>query len=193
MPASALSIIREEHVAVSAMLRSLRMLADRGPGAHPARFFETLRAMLFYMDEFPERRHHPNETNLLFPMLMRAAPELKPVVERLEFDHMAGEHKVRELQHLLTAWEFIGETRRAAFAAGLADYIRFYLQHMQAEETHLLPIAQARLSPCEHAELDAAFEAARDPMAGGQRDAVYEALFSRIVTQAPAPIGVGAD
>ena len=191
--ASALAIIREEHAAVSAMLRSLRLLVDKGPGRQRARFFETVRAMLFYMDEFPERHHHPNESRLLFPLLLRAAPELQPIVERLEADHAAGEHRVRELQHMLVGWEFLGDSRRAAFVAALQEYVRLYQQHMQTEETHLLPLAAARLSPQDHAELNATFGAARDPLAKGSRDPVYEALFERIVLHAPAPIGLEQD
>src|SRR5690606_10305416 len=97
------------------MLRSLTMMIGHGPGDAPERFFEVLRAMLFYIDEFPERRHHPKESDLLFPRLARAAPALMPVIERLEAEHMRGEGKVRELQHLLLAWELIGESRRNAF------------------------------------------------------------------------------
>jgi hypothetical protein len=50
-----------------------------------------------------------------------------------------------------------------------------------------------RLRAADRAELDAAFAAARDPLAGGQRDAVYERLFNRIVAEAPAPIGQARD
>ena len=188
---SALGILREEHAAVSAMLRSMRLLVDQGPGDQRARFFETVRAMLFYLDEFPERRHHPNESRLLFPMLLRAAPELRPVLEKLEADHVAGEHRVRELQHMLMGWEFLGDARRAVFTAALSEYVNMYLQHMQTEETYLLPQASARLGPQEHAELNAAFEAAHDPLASGRRDAMYEQLFDRIVQHAPPPIGMG--
>lgn len=191
--ASALSIIREEHAAVSALLRSLRLLADKGPGEQRARFFETLRAMLFYLDEFPERRHHPNESNLLFPMLLRSAPELQPVIEKLQADHLAGEHRVRELQHMLVGWEFLGESRRAGFVAALNEYVRLYLQHMQVEESHLLPQAAKLLDAAQHAQLDAAFAAARDPLAAGPREPAYEALFDRIVQQAPSPVGLGQD
>src|SRR5262245_28521814 len=105
---SALSIIRQEHAAVSALLRSLRLLVDKGPDKQRARFFETVRAMLFYLDEFPERRHHPNESRLLFPLLLRVAPELQPILERLDADHASGEHRVRELQQMLVGWEFVG-------------------------------------------------------------------------------------
>ena len=71
-----LSIIRDEHLALSAMLRSMLMLIDKShrDGSPPA--FDVLRAMLLYIDEFPERRHHQHENHLLFPMIRIQVPDL---------------------------------------------------------------------------------------------------------------------
>jgi hemerythrin-like domain-containing protein len=184
-------IIHEEHGAVAAVLHSLLAMLRQGPDTEPERFFDVLRAMLFYIDEFPEQRHHPKESNLLFPKLARARPELLPVIHRLESDHMAGEGRVRELQHLLLAWELIGESRREAFESRVREYVTFYLNHMRTEETEVMPAAEKGLSAADWAELDAAFAADRDPLAGGVRDRHYDRLFTRIVLTAPAPIGVG--
>ncbi len=192
MPHSTLQIIRDEHAAVAAVLRSLSMMLARGPGDAAEQFFDVLRAMLFYIDEFPEKLHHPKESDLLFPRLARAAPELMPVIRRLESDHMLGEGRVRELQHLLLAWELIGESRRQAFTEAAQSYTGFYLEHMRTEETELLPAAQKVLGPGDWAELDAAFQSNRDPLTGSVRDPCYDRLFTRIVLTAPAPIGVGA-
>jgi hemerythrin-like domain-containing protein len=184
-------IIHEEHAAVSAVLRSLIAMLRQGPETEPERFFDVLRAMLFYIDEFPEQRHHPKESKLLFPRLAKTCPELMPVISRLEKDHIAGERKVRELQHLLLAWELIGESRREAFESRALEYVTFCLNHMRTEETELLPAAEKSLSAADWAELDAAFVIDRDPLAGGVRDRHYDRLFTRIVLKAPAPIGVG--
>jgi hemerythrin-like domain-containing protein len=186
-----LQIIRDEHTALSAMLRSLAMMVDRGPGDEPERFFDVLRAMLFYIDEFPERLHHPKESELLFPKVVKAQPALANVIRRLDNEHHAGENRVRELQHLLLAWELLGEPRRSTFNAALDEYVRFYLEHMKVEELEILPAAEASLTAAEWAEVDAAFERERDPLAGGERHPAYDRLFTRIVMKAPAPIGVG--
>lgn len=191
MPHSTLQIIRDEHAAVAAVLRSLGMMMERGPGDEPERFFDVMRAMLFYIDEFPERLHHPKESDLLFPRLVRSAPELMPVIRRLESDHMLGEGRVRELHHLLLGWELIGESRRDAFTGAAQAYTGFYLQHMHTEETELLSAALKVLSADDWVELDAAFQKDRDPLAGGARDRSYDRLFTRIVLTTPALIGVG--
>lgn len=193
MAHESIRIIREEHAALSAMLQSLRMMIQRGPGDAPESFFDVLRAMLFYIDEFPERLHHPKESSLLFAPLRARVPHLQGTLERLERDHAHGEAAVRELQHLLLAWELLGESRRSAFEVAMLRHLDFYLEHMRVEEAELLPEAVRHLSPQDWAALDAAFAGNQDPLSGRYpRDPLYDRLFTRIVMRAPAPIGVGA-
>ena len=175
------------------MLRSMNLMVERGPGDQPEQFFDVLRAMLFYIDEFPERLHHPKESDLLFPRIVRASPSLMAVVQKLESDHVHGEKAVRELQHLLLAWELLGEPRRPAFAARCSQYTAFYLEHMRLEETLILPEAARLLTDADWKELDAAFEKNCDPLTGKYPpDPAYDRLFTRILRRAPAPIGLGA-
>jgi hemerythrin-like domain-containing protein len=61
MKKRSLHIIRDEHASLAAMLRSMSQLLERGPEKDPRQFFEVMRAMLFYIDEFPEQLHHPKE------------------------------------------------------------------------------------------------------------------------------------
>ncbi|MFD0668224.1 hemerythrin domain-containing protein [Ramlibacter sp. MAHUQ-53] len=182
---TAFQIIRDEHAAVSAVLRAMARLIERGPGDAPEDFFDRLRAMLFYIDEFPERRHHPKESDLLFPKIVRHLPELMPVIRRLETDHLQGEGRVRELQHLLLAWELLGEPRREAFEQAAQTYLRFYLDHMRVEEVQLLPVAERELPREVVAELDAAFRGHTDPLAAGGPQPGYERLFARILVKTP--------
>ena len=187
-----MQIIIEEHAALSAMLRSLSLMLTRGPEPNRGKFFEVLRAMLFYIEEFAERLHHPKESQLLFPPVLQRCPELASTVSQLEKDHVRGEHRVRELQHLLLAWELLGDSRRNAFEKAAQEFLQFYLDHMQLEESVILPQAQKSLSTDEWKALDDAFATNCDPLTGkyppGQD---YLGLFSRITENAPAPIGLG--
>lgn len=196
-PSLCLQVIRDEHAALAAMLRSLRLMITRARdssrfAAEEKDFFDVVRAMLFYIDEFPERLHHPKESNLLFPRVAQRAPQAAATIERLDRDHHQGEAAVRELQHLLLAWELLGDSRRAAFETAALRYVDFYLEHMRLEEMVVLPEAIRTLDAADWQELDAAFAANQDPLvARHQRDPIYERLFTRIVTRAPAPIGLG--
>lgn len=186
-----LRIIRDEHQALAAMLKSVLMLLaqHRRQGSLPD--FAALRAMLFYLDEFPEQRHHRKESELLFPKLRARTPRMRELLDQLDQDHAYGERKIRHLEHALLAFEIMGDCRRLAFERAAQDYVEFYLAHMGTEERLILPLAQAELSPEDWDELDDAFTANQDPLTGYAPEPVYEALFSRIVHLVPAPIGLG--
>ena len=186
-----LTIIRDEHGALSAMLRSLSMLLAEHRRHASLPDFSVLRAMLFYVDEFPEKLHHTKETQLLFPKIRARCPEAAAVLDRLDRDHARGEKAIRDLEHDLLAFEVLGEARRSAFENAVDHYIDFYLSHMAIEEEQVLPLALKHLSEDDWNELDAAFLANRDPLTGHEPPDLYRPLFSKIVMQAPAPIGLG--
>jgi len=185
------SVIADEHQALAAMLRSLSMLLTQSRREGKMPDFDVLRAMLFYVDEFPERLHHTKESQLLFPKVLARCPELKAVIDRLEADHGHGEAAMRDLEHSLLAFEVLGEPRRAGFEAAVEKYIDNYLRHMALEESDIMPAARAHLTEADWNELDAAFAANRDPLTGHTAEQEYEPLFKRIVMTAPAPIGLG--
>ncbi len=191
MAPTTLTVIHDEHQARAAMLRSLSMLLAQSRRDGRAPDFDVLRAMLFYVDEFPERLHHPKESQLLFPLLRERCPELAPLIARLDADHAAGEAAIRELQHALLAFEVLGEPRRTAFEQAVERYTRFYLQHMAQEEHELLPAARRAFSAADWVELDAAFAANGDPLTGHAAAPDYAPLFRRIVNRAAAPVGLG--
>ena len=191
MDHESIRIILDEHAALVATLQSLRVMVERGPGDEPDKFFEVLRAMLFYIDEFPGRDHDYKESELLFPPVARLAPHLKGVIARMEHDHAYAEAAVRELLHLLMAWELLGETRRATFEQSASHYVEFFLDHLRLEEQVIIPEAQKVLTDADWKALDAAFATHCDPLTGKYpRDAGYDRLYARIVMKAPAPIAL---
>lgn len=187
----ALTILRDEHQALAAMLRSIPMLLAQARREGTPPDFTALRAMLFYIDEFPERHHHRLESELLFPRLLQRAPQLRETIDRLERDHTQGEQRVRALAHALAAYELLGASRREAFEAELERYVEFYLAHMRVEEQALLPMAEKLLADADWAALDAAFAQHQDPLTGAPVPDEYQALFTRIVHLVPAPLGLG--
>ena len=191
MQPHALTVIRDEHQALAAMLRSILLLLAQGRQRHENPPFNVLRAMLLYVDEFPEQLHHPKESDLLFPLLRERCPALRATLDRLDADHAHGEMAIRALEHLLLAWEVLGEPRRAAFEQALTRYVDGYLAHMATEEAEVLPAAREHLDAADWARLDSAFAANRDPLTGHDAQDAYRPLFQQILMTAPAPIGLG--
>jgi len=86
----------------------------------------------------------------------------------------------------------VGNTRKAAFENALGPYVESYLDHMRLEETVILPAAQNALTDEDWVEVDQAFDLNADPLTGKYPPGpAFEKLFSRIVSKAPAPIGLG--
>lgn len=191
----AMRVIRAEHDALAAMLRTMPPLLQTWQRAGTPPDFAALRAMLFYVDEFPERSHHKKESELLFPRLRALAPQLRDALDDLEVDHAEGERAIRELQHSLLAWEQMGESRRDKFEQQLRVYSARYLGHMKREETEILPMATRVFGAQDWAELDEAFGSHQDPLAtrpGQPVDAAYAPLRQRILAALPAPFGWGS-
>ena len=190
---AALEVILDEHNALSVLLQSMSLLVKQGPGNTPGAFFDGLRAMLFYIDEFPERLHHPKETDFLFPKVAALAPEIRDAIAKLDRDHSKGTTAVLELQHLLLGWQLMGEVRRQKFVDALTRYLAFYREHMELDERVIIPTALKVLTDADWDDLAAAFQENRDALTGkypAQEE--YKQLFSHIARIAPAPIGTGS-
>ena len=185
MPHPSLTIIRSEHRALSALLRTVTLLLSQHRRIGTLPDFRVLRAMLFYVDEFPEKLHHPKETQLLFPKLRGRDAHTDAVLDQLDRDHMRGEQAIRELEHMLLGFEMMSESnqrdaRNASFEVAMNRYVEAYLEHMHIEETEVLPLAEAVLSPDEWRELDAGFVLNSDPATGHEASLAYRDLFKTI-------------
>ena len=196
MTHSSLKIIHSEHATLSAMLRSISLLLAESRRRSTLPDFDVLRAMVFYVDEFAERRHHAKESALLFPRLRGHGEELDGVLDRLDGDHRRSEQAVRDLEHELLGFEmmsdsFDGAERRARFERSMEAYIEAYLVHIRIEEQQVLPVAERVLNSADWAELDAAFMQNRDPLTQREGDDAYRPLFMKILKTLPSPIGVG--
>ena len=191
-----LRVIRDEHAVLSAVLRSIGLLLSETRRHKAAPDFTVLRAMLFYIDEFPEKVHHTKESELLFPKLRARSGELAAVLDRLDADHAWSHRAVRDLEHELLALEMMSEapdavSRRERFEAEMQAYVAAYLEHIRLEESEMLPLAERVLSEADWAELDAAFMKNRDPLTHRDGDDAFRPLFKRILMTLPAPLGLG--
>jgi hemerythrin-like domain-containing protein len=186
----AIQKIRDEHRSISAVLHALKQLARDAQDARVKPEFAVFRAMIHYIDEFPEMLHHPKEDAYLFPPLARCAPHLQVTIDALRDEHEQGARLVRELERALVFFEDSWPAGAGEFLVQVDAYADFHWKHMRKEEREILPAAEKYLTAADWAAIDEAFAANADPMAG-VREKDFEELFSRIVRLAPAPIGLG--
>lgn len=187
----AIRIIRDEHRSLGAVLHGMLYLAReiRERGMKPR--FDVLGAMVYYIDAFPERFHHPKEDEYVFKLLRARYPEAGPLVDQLQEEHRAGAEKIRTLEQTLARYQQGGDTEAASFIAAVEDYATFHWQHMGREEKELLPLAEKHLTAGDWQAIDAAFSGNTDPLLGEVPGEDYRKLFRRIVNLAPPPIGLG--
>src|SRR3954469_20065439 len=131
---AALRTLRDEHAALSALLRTVTLMLAQTRACGRPPDFGAPRAMLFYIAEFPEQRHHLKESQLLFPLLRARTPLARDALDQLDLDHARGEARIRELEHALNAWELLGPSRADAFERAMRRYDEFYRRHMALEE-----------------------------------------------------------
>ena len=187
---NAVSILKSEHRSISAVLHGLQQLAKDAQSTKVRPDFKVFRAMLRYIDEYPERLHHPKEDEHLFARLAVRAPEARKLIEGLHAEHVQGAGLVRELERALVFFEDAWPGGAREFQAAVQTYSDFHWKHMRKEEDELLPLAERHLEPEDWKAIDAAFAANTDPIAG-MRERDFDQLFSRIANLAPAPVGLG--
>jgi hemerythrin-like domain-containing protein len=182
--------LRDEHRSISAVVSALRQLARLAQDAKLRPDFAVFRAMIYYIDTFPERLHHPKEDQHLFARLAQRAPKARALVAALREEHVSSAKLVRDLERALLELEQTWPRGAAQFTATVDAYAEFHWKHMRTEEQELLPLAENALTGEDWAEIEAAFAVNEDPVAGlGEQD--YESLFKRIASLAPAPVGLG--
>jgi hemerythrin-like domain-containing protein len=191
--AKTLNIIRDEHRSIGAILHGMEYLVERVRTRKAKIDPRVFSAMIYYLDTFSERMHHPKEDRFLFKALRSRGGEAARVVAELEREHAAGGDALRRLEQSLVRYEEGGDKEFPAFAEAVARFVREYRDHMHKEEHIVFPLAERLLSAQDWAAIDRAFEENRDPLAAQRDSRDFEKLFDRIVNLAPPPIGIGPE
>jgi hemerythrin-like domain-containing protein len=188
--AKAIRIIRDEHRSISAVLNGLKELARVAYEASARPQFQVFRAMIRYIDEFPERLHHPKEDDYLFARLEVRDASAKALIDELRAEHVKGGALIRDLERALLFFEEGWPAGGREFRDAVDAYSDFHWSHMRKEEKQLIPLAERHLSDSDWQLIESAFSGNTDPIAD-LREKDFSALFSRIVSLAPAPVGLG--
>ena len=186
----ALAIIQREHRALAAVIYTFdHVLADiRAGKIEPD--FAMFDAVLSYVQDFPDRYHHPKEDEVLFPLLLKRAPELKSIIDELQAQHHEGVRLTSDLKWKLDAWKSDPAKGFAAFDAAALNFIEWQRKHLTREERTVLPAAREKLTAADWIGADAAFADNDDPIFGNQPKKAYDRLLSKIASLAPEPYGL---
>jgi len=187
----ALNVIRDEHRSIAAVLHGMQHLVRHVRESKTRIDPKVFRAMLYYLDTFSERMHHPKEDRYLFEPLRRRGAGLDALIAELEKDHAEGGNALARVERCLIRYEEGGDREFAEFAREVERFVEGYWEHMRKEEEQVFPAAQKLFTPGDWEAIDRAFEANADPLASDRDEKDFRRLFSRIASLAPPPIGVG--
>jgi len=163
MSKEAIATIIEEHRSLKAIVHGLKHLLNEARTDGGQHNFKRFRAMLHYIDAYPERRHHPKEETFIFAKLRLRTDAADQVLDELEQQHQRTEDQVSRLHERFDAFE-AGETGGlAGFANAVDQYAEAMWQHMAMEEKVLLPLARSHLTDQDWAEIGDAFRENADP------------------------------
>ncbi|HEY2299014.1 MAG TPA: hemerythrin domain-containing protein [Jatrophihabitans sp.] len=99
--------------------------------------------------------HHTIEDDMLWPTLLERVPaEIAPVVELMEAQHATVAHLLERTQTLRAAWRTDADSARAAELADIyAGLYGALLEHLDAEEQHVMPLVEACITQKEWAKI----------------------------------------
>lgn len=188
----AITIIKDEHRAMASVLRGLLHLIERTRNAQQAPDFALLRAMVTYIEAFPDKLHHPKEDEYLYRVLRERDPSVSRTLDELQDDHKRGPDATRGMSDALAAYQR-DPAAFEAFAQIVTNYADFQFAHMRKEEEAILPVAERALLPSDWTAIDAAFGSNEDPLVGAGVQREFRELFKTVVHLMPAPMGLGPE
>jgi nucleotide-binding universal stress UspA family protein/hemerythrin-like domain-containing protein len=179
------AIIRDEHRSVAAVIHGLQYLVREARNSATPPQIPLLRAMLYYINAFAEKLHHPKEDAYLFNKLRQRTPEFNDTLDELERQHVAGHELVADLEKNLDRYESDASTGFAGFAAAVERFASAQWEHMNLETKVVMPAAQKHLTNEDWAEIGQAFAENGDPRFSVDTDEEFRQLFARILNLAP--------
>ena len=179
--------IRAEHLLLARIIAAMQawvvQMREPAQGADLGLFT----AMLCYVDEVPNRVHHPQEDAILFPAMADVAGAPRIIAE-LEAEHAAGGAMLARVHRAFEAVDKGEPNALNQLSTAVDEFAEFYWAHMRKEEQALLPLAAAGLSPSRWEAIERTFVVVNDPLFGSELSASYRQLFEHIAARMPEPL-----
>jgi branched-chain amino acid transport system ATP-binding protein len=188
----AIAIIQDEHRAITAVIEGLRQLVAGIAAGRMAPDHTLLAALLHYIEQFPERLHHPKEDDYLFARLRRRRPDAAPLLDGLHREHAIGRARLVEIKAMSERYR-ADPAALTPFHEGVERYAHFHWLHMRKEEDEVLPLAAEALLQEDWDAIDAAFSSNTDPVVGDPARKAFRELFRHLAAIMPPPLGVGPE
>jgi nucleotide-binding universal stress UspA family protein/hemerythrin-like domain-containing protein len=181
---AAVMTIHNEHLSIGAVVDGLQHLVKQYRTAQRTPDFKLLYAMLFYINSFSEKLHHPKEERYLFAKLKQRTREMDDVIGQLESEHARELELVEDLRSSIAAYEGGDENGLALFSGSVESFAEHLWAHIHLEEKVLIPAAESHLLNSDWSEIARAFGENGDPCFATDSVMSYKKLFSQVMNLA---------
>ena len=188
----AITIIRAEHRALGAVINNIKAVLQEVQAGRMAMDFKLFWAMVYYIEAFPDRLHHPKEDDWLFARITARTPLADKLIEELQSQHQEEPQALARMRRDLGNFEAGVSGSLEALQATVASYADFTWKHLRTEENEVLPLAETHLLASDWDAIADAFAQNADPLMGSADNQLFDALLHEIVKRTPAPLGLGA-
>ena len=155
--------IQQEHRVLGHVVEILQRTVQEIAAEHVEPDFNLLAAILYYIDDFPERMHHPKEDEHLFKALRAHSSEFNAELDELQQEHGLDAKLVRELHAALVHCVAGAYGSHQTFLARVNAYATMLKEHMRKEERLLLKAVDA-LTDSQWQDVLSAFASNEDPL-----------------------------
>jgi hemerythrin-like domain-containing protein len=186
----ALNTIRAEHRSLAAVIHNLKNLLAEVHAQRMKLDFPLSWSMVYYIDAFPDRLHHPKEDEWLFRLLRQRTHEADALIDELQRQHLHEPQALGDIRRWLGNLEAGVPGSMEVLMRTVATYADFTWRHLKVEEHELMPLAESHLIGADWDDIAQAFAQNADPLNGfGEADAFHQ-RFREIVERTPAPLGL---
>lgn len=178
MPAI-LDVLKAEHKGMAKVLKVLEEeLSTFEKGDAPD--YELILMALDYLQDFPEKVHHPKE-DLIYRQLASKREDIVTELADLEAEH-------REIAALVAGFRQVvdrileeEEVSREVLLQRGQDLLNTHWAHMREEEERFFPISDRCLGPADWAEISLEASDVADPVFAARESSHFESLRKRIL------------
>lgn len=189
----ALGIIHDEHRTLGAVIDAFRHIIDDIAAGNLSPDYKLLWSIVYYIEEFPNRLHHPKEDEVLFPLVRARAADIAATLDDLTRQHDNGGPFLDRIKTQLGRLQAGIPGIAPQLAENVATYASFHQRHMVQEESVVLARARQALTDDDWQAIATAFAANRDPLVEGNSQGAewFSQFYSKLVALVPQPWGLG--
>jgi hemerythrin-like domain-containing protein len=186
----AVSVLQSEHRSLLEVVALLERLLRDVSRLDSEPDFALLSSALYYIDEFPERVHHPKEERHIFDRLRRKTTALDPALDRLKSQHLESDTLASRAARAMVRYQGGAPDGLGRLRAAVGAYSALLSEHIRAEE-RLLDRAGDYLSDGDWLSIAAGLEAQLDPLSDHSSGEEFRRLRARILNMLPRKLRVG--